>query len=83
MVVSSGLTVFMLTNLDLMKSFALDLLVLVGVGEVALPDAVVAVVVGRIDLQAADRLVQDELHRRVDVGWASLKKFEDKIRKTV
>ncbi len=71
----------MLTDLDLMKSLALDLLILVGVGEVALPDAVVAVVVGRIDLQAADRLIQDELHRRVDVGWASLKKLKTKSEK--
>ncbi len=62
----------MRTNLDLEKCFGFDLLVLVGVGEVALPVAVVAVVVGRLDLQAADRLVQGELHRRVDVRGATL-----------
>jgi hypothetical protein len=62
----------MRTNLDLEKCFGFDLLVLVGVGEVALPVSVVAVVVGRLDLQAADRLVQGELHRRVDVRGATL-----------
>ena len=63
----------MQTNLNLKECFGFDLFVLVGVGEVALPLAVVAVVVGRLDLQAADRLVQEELHRWVDVCGAALK----------